>query len=281
MAEEKEQTLADTFDFEKLSVDELIVLAETAEKGELFVDMTEFITQLVKKKLAASKPDDATVMEAKERQLFSLAYKNKVGRLRESWRRIAAEDEADDKIKNPYQAQIEKELDETCGMVIKSLNSLVDACKKINEKVVADKKHVDESGNIQPVDDDEYVFYTKMIGDYYRYLAEVTKKDDHKKNAEKYYTDSLDRAQHYLKETNPTRLGLALNFSVCYFEILENKNKACAMAKAAFDEAIEKLDSLSDESYRESTMIMQLLRDNLSIWGDLNGAEANEEDAAA
>lgn len=38
------------------------------------------------------------------------------------------------------------------------------------------------------------------------------------------------------------------------------------MAKTTFDDAISKLDSLDDDSYRDSTLIMQLLRDNLTLW---------------
>merc|ERR1719283_92533 len=76
----------------------------------------------------------------------------------------------------------------------------------------------------------------------------------------------MEIAEEALEATHPTRLGLALNFSVCYYEILNEPKQACDLAKKAFDEAIEKLDSLSDVSYRDSTLIMQLLRDNLTIW---------------
>lgn len=54
------------------------------------------------------------------------------------------------------------------------------------------------------------------------------------------------------------------------------------MAKKAFDDAIAELDTLSEESYKDSTLIMQLLRDNLTLWtSDQNegdDAGANNED---
>ena len=34
----------------------------------------------------------------------------------------------------------------------------------------------------------------------------------------------------------------------------------------AFDEAIAELDTLNEDSYKDSTLIMQLLRDNLTLW---------------
>ena len=62
--------------------------------------------------------------------------------------------------------------------------------------------------------------------------------------------------------------GLALNFSVCYYEMLKNPQKACDLAKKAFDDAIESpsFQTLADSSYRDTTLIMQLLRDNLTFW---------------
>ena len=115
--------------------------------------------------------------------------------------------------------------------------------------------------------DETEVFYLKMCGDYYRYLSEFRGVNDHhKKDAEKYYKMAMDVAEAHLNETHPTRLGLALNFSVCYYEILKEPEKACDLAKKSFDAAIEKLDTLNDASYKDSTLIMQLLRDNLTLW---------------
>ena len=85
---------------------------------------------------------------------------------------------------------------------------------------------------------------------------------------------ATDVAQTELTPTHPIRLGLALNFSVFYYEILNSPDRACHLAKQAFDDAIAELDSLSEESYRDSTLIMQLLRDNLTLWTSSDGADA-------
>ena len=98
---------------------------------------------------------------------------------------------------------------------------------------------------------------------------------------------ATDVAQTELTPTHPIRLGLALNFSVFYYEILNSPDRACHLAKQAFDDAIAELDSLSEESYRDSTLIMQLLRDNLTLWTSSDGneqeasAEASKEEAKA
>ena len=89
---------------------------------------------------------------------------------------------------------------------------------------------------------------------------------------------ATDVAQTELTPTHPIRLGLALNFSVFYYEILNSPDRACHLAKQAFDDAIAELDSLSEESYRDSTLIMQLLRDNLTLW---TSSESNEAEGAA
>ncbi|PWZ24458.1 14-3-3-like protein GF14-C [Zea mays] len=98
---------------------------------------------------------------------------------------------------------------------------------------------------------------------------------------------SQDIALAELASTHPIRLGLALNFSVFYYEILNSPDKACNLARQAFDEAISQLDTLGEDSYKDSTLIMQLLRDNLTLWsadsttedGIEEGNEASKGDA--
>ncbi len=80
-----------------------------------------------------------------------------------------------------------------------------------------------------------------------------------------------------LPPTNPIRLGLALNYSVFYYEILNEPQHACALAKTAFDDAISELDCLQEEQYKDATLIMQLIRDNLTLWTSDNGDDADAE----
>merc|ERR1712018_13088 len=70
-----------------------------------------------------------------------------------------------------------------------------------------------------------------------------------------------------------------LNLSVFYYEIMAKSEEACDLAKKAFDNAIAELDSLPEDSYKDSTLIMQLLRDNLTIWTADN--QDNEDDPNA
>jgi len=112
-------------------------------------------------------------------------------------------------------------------------------------------------------------------------LAEFATGEHRKEAAENSlaaYKSASDIAVTELPPTHPIRLGLALNFSVFYYEILNSPDRACQLAKQAFDDAIAELDTLSEDSYKDSTLIMQLLRDNLTLWtSDMQGDEGEEK----
>lgn len=221
--------------------------AKLAEQAERYDEMVESM------KKVASMDLELTV---EERNLLSVAYKNVIGARRASWRIITSIEQkeenkgAEDKlemIKN-YRGQVEKELRDICSDILDVL-----------------EKHLIPSA----VSGESKVFYYKMKGDYHRYLAEFATGTDRKDAAENSlfaYKTASDVAMTDLPPTHPIRLGLALNFSVFYYEILNSPDRACRLAKAAFDDAIAELDTLSEESYKDSTLIMQLLRDNLTLW---------------
>merc|ERR1712150_226754 len=112
------------------------------------------------------------------------------------------------------------------------------------------------------------VLFEKMKGDYLRYEAEVAtgaERDALATKSEEAYVDGTQSAKD-LTSTHPVRLGLALNYSVFLHDIKDDSQKACEVAKKAFDEAIAELDNLKEDAYKDSTLIMQQLRDNLSQW---------------
>jgi len=157
-----------------------------------------------------------------------------------------------------------------------NIRQLEDPTKKQNQKDFnRDFSHKGSPFDQLQTSVETLVFYLKMCGDYKRYLAEMMPDNDGalKKAAIGYYEDAFKTAEMILQATHPTRLGLSLNMSVCYYEISVDKDKACELAKSAFDLAIQQLDGLSDDNYKDSTLIMQLLRDNLTIWQNDNSMD--------
>jgi 14-3-3 protein epsilon len=238
-------------------------LARLCEQAERYDEMVTYMKEVAK---------IGGELTVDERNLLSVAYKNVVGTRRASWRIISSieqkeESKGSDKhvtTIRDYRQKIETELENVCQDVL----NVLDDC--LIPKA--------ESGESK-------VFYHKMKGDYHRYLAEFASGEKRKgaaTAAHEAYKNATDVAQTELTPTHPIRLGLALNFSVFYYEILNSPERACHLAKQAFDDAIAELDSLSEESYRDSTLIMQLLRDNLTLWtsSDGNGPEGGASGAS-
>jgi len=221
--------------------------AKLAEQAERYDEMVESM-----KKVAIADGE----LTVEERNLLSVAYKNVIGARRASWRIISSIEQKEDgkgsdtkvEMIKKYRNQVEKELRDICQDILDVLD-----------------KHLIASASTG----ESKVFYQKMKGDYHRYLAEFASGNDRKDAAENSlvaYKAASDIATTELPPTHPIRLGLALNFSVFYYEILNSPERACRLAKAAFDDAIAELDTLSEDSYKDSTLIMQLLRDNLTLW---------------
>ncbi|KAG8383560.1 hypothetical protein BUALT_Bualt04G0026300 [Buddleja alternifolia] len=229
--------------------EENVYMAKLAEQAERYEEMVEFMEKVV----GAVDGDELSV---EERNLLSVAYKNVIGARRASWRIISSIEQKEESRGNEshvssiktYRSKIENELSSICDGILKLLDT-----KLIGSAATGDSK----------------VFYLKMKGDYHRYLAEFKTAGERKEAAENTlsaYKSAQDIAVAELAPTHPIRLGLALNFSVFYYEILNSPDRACTLAKQAFDEAIAELDTLGEESYKDSTLIMQLLRDNLTLW---------------
>jgi 14-3-3 protein beta/theta/zeta len=235
--------------------DDIVAHAKLAEQAERYDDMASSMKAIT---------EEFSSLTNEERNLLSVAYKNVVGARRSSWRVISAIEqkgagsESKQEMAKKYRAKIESELESICNQVLSLLTDYL-----VPKSVTSEGK----------------VFYLKMKGDYYRYLAEVAQGDARDKiveDSQKAYQSAFDISKQEMAPTHPIRLGLALNFSVFYYEIKNSPEKACQLAKQAFDDAIAELDTLNEESYKDSTLIMQLLRDNLTLWTSDQTPEENE-----
>ncbi|CAK9313072.1 unnamed protein product [Citrullus colocynthis] len=240
----------------------LVYLARLAEQAERYDEMVEMMKSVAKLDVE---------LTVEERNLVSVGYKNVIGARRASWRILSSIEQKEEGKKNEvnvkrvkeYRQRVEDELARICQDIL----------------TVVDKHLIPSSSS-----GESNVFYYKMKGDYNRYLAEFKSGREREEAADqsmKAYESASSIASSDLPPTHPIRLGLALNFSVFYYEILNSPERACHLAKQAFDDAIAELDGLNEESYKDSTLIMQLLRDNLTLWTSDLPDEGGEQSKAA
>ena len=233
-------------------MEQLVYHAKLAEQAECYEDMVRIMKEVV---------SQATELSVDQRNLLSVGYKNVVGSRRTAWRTISALEAKEESRKNikraelarSFRLKIEVELNAKCQEVLDLITF-----------ILANKRNSTESR----------VFFLKMQGDYYRYMAEYQTAGANKAkygttatdNAQRAYQQALELASSEMPSTHPIRLGLALNFSVFYYEVKEQPTEACTMARTAFEQAIAELDNLDEDQYKDSTTIMQLIRDNLTLW---------------
>lgn len=193
-------------------------------------------------------------------------YKNLVGARRASWRilqsveqsEVAKGNEKRVKLIQKYRAVVEKELDEICGEILELLD-----------------KHLIPSASTCEAS----VFYLKMKADYLRYLSEFKVDADRKEAADKTlmaYNAAQDKALAELPSTNPIRLGLALNFSVFYYEVMNQPEKACNLAKQVGGGEVSMPYDLQDELLQGNTVawvrtqLVSLARSSRSAFSNIN-----------
>jgi len=237
-------------------MEEKIFLARVAEQAERFEDMVDFL----KAAIDAKSGEDFTI---DERNLLSVGFKNLIGSQRGAIRTIGAIEQ------NPkyqkfgdalatYKKKIESELYDKCMLIVQTVQ---DKCIKL------------------AAEDESKAFFQKMIGDYYRYVAEsatADKLDSVKNGALKGYEDA-DKLSKGLNPCNPIRLGLALNFSVFHYEVMNDHKKACELGEEALSQALEKIDDVDEETFRDAKSIIELLKENLSLWKEEDGENAVED----
>ena len=236
-------------------MEEKIFLARVAEQAERFEDMVGFLKEAI-----ALKQEDFTV---DERNLLSVGFKNLIGSQRGAIRTIGAIEQNPKYAKfggalGQYKKKIEKELYDNCISIV---NTVKQQCLQVSS------------------DDESKAFFHKMIGDYYRYVAEsadASVLEEVKNGALEGYNQSMAHSAS-LNPCNPIRLGLALNFSVFHYEVLQNKSKACELGESALSDALEKIDDVDEETFRDAKSIIELLKENLSLWKEEEDDNAVED----
>ena len=157
-----------------------------------------------------------------------------------------------------YKQKIEEELFNQCLSIV---NLVKDKCIRL------------------AANSESKAFFLKMAGDYYRYIAESAQGDklnEVKNGALEYYTQASEISNKDLGACNPIRLGLALNFSVFYYEVMNNHKRACELGESALQSALDKIDECDEETFRDAKSIIELLKENLSLWKE-EDAEGNNE----
>jgi 14-3-3 protein epsilon len=253
---------------DELSAEQAIEMAKLAETAERFEDMAAYMGRVVKEK-------SGNELTVDERNMISVAYKNMMTAYRTAWRQICDAMNSED-LNSAYMNAAGEYKEKVAGELKKLITKVEAEIKVFISGPSAATKTTPEGVEI-------LVFFQKMKGDYNRYGAEVSSESD-KMNfttkAEAAYKEALalateGEASANLPATNPIRLGLALNYSVFMYEILAQKTEAAEMASTAFKSAMEQLDTLDESQYRDSTLIMQLLQDNIGLW-DEHGPEDEE-----
>merc|ERR1712188_136140 len=240
-----------------LKREDALYMAKLAEQAERYDDMVKYMKRIVDLGIPANE------LTVEERNLLSVR--------RTAWRTVQQYHEKNTEDGKSECAAFD---DAYSGHISQEVFKLID---EVRDEIV--ERYVNGANKCQGQDDPEViVFFKKMEGDYNRYGAEITENQpDLKKGYKDAAKEAYEAAQTTGKElpsTNPIRLGLALNFSVFHYEICDQKEEASQLAKEAFDTAIDHLDTLGDDEYKDSTLIMQLLKDNLTLW---NNDEDNEE----
>lgn len=226
-----------------------VYMAMLAEQCNRFEEMVEFLEEMLKGRDKDLNND--------ERNLLSIAYKNSVTSRRTALRTIMAYEMKEKKKENStflpyiqeYRKKVEEELTKVCDGVLFIIDNYLSK---------------------RAEDPEAKIFYQKMKGDYNRYVAEYAQgelKQRVANGALTAYKQAFDESKN-LSTIHPIGLGLALNFSVFYYEVMNDHETACKIAKETLDAANKELPNIDedDETSRDAISIINLLRENLEMW---------------
>jgi hypothetical protein len=225
--------------------EEWIYLIRLCEKARRYNDMCEYFNRYLDLGLEVSSP---------ERHLFSIAVHGRVSEMRTAYRKCLSANRGST-----------PNVDSNRLVLTSIASSIIDFSQKTIESICS---------RIKPtcISPDQRVYFIKLHADFERYLAEVhggRSRAGFTQSAHELYMEASDVALCHMSGIDPIRLSLMLNFSIFYYDIYNEPERACIVAKAACDDAIDAgVLSMKNSAKElgESLAIFNLIRDNLTRW---------------
>ena len=237
----------------KYSREELIFLSKLYTKAELYKEVINFVKEFIKLN---------PKIEKEECDIISTGFKNMISDKRASWFTLNSMEHKEKKKKRntvkeikEIKNHIENEIRETC----KELQDLID-------KELLPKNEEDEI----------LVFLYKLKADYFRYICEFAEGNEYQDNlikAEEYYKKAYEIADKKLPIINCNRVSVALNYSIFLYETKKDKKSGFDIAQNTFKESMKFIDDLEKPKYRDTLLIIQLLKENIIFWNSEMGDE--------
>ncbi len=233
-------------------------LAKICINLENFEDSLRYVDEMAKLK--------ETEFTVEERELFVNAYKGFISHKRNSWRTLYKKEEKLIENKN-QNSNIISEIKTIYEDIIFKANGRI--IKIIDTYIFHKIKSIEGR-----------TFFLKVKADHYRYMAEISFRPElnsYRNNANKYYQEAY-KSSIELNPLNVIRLGVALNYSVFYYEVLSHTFKSLVIATNCLDEAMNELKSYDDEKLNEDHLkealdIIKLIKDNLHQWAKETASE--------
>ena len=237
----------------KYTREELIFLSKLYTKAELYKEVINFIKEFIKLN---------PKLEKEECDIISTGFKNMISEKRSSWFTLQSMERKEKKKKKntikeikEIKNHIENEIRETC----KELQDLVD-------KELLPKNEEDEV----------LVFLYKLKADYFRYICEFAEGNELLDNlikAEEFYKKAYEIADKKLPIINCNRVSVALNYAIFLYETKKDKKNGFDIAQNTFKESMKFIEDLEKPKYRDTLLIIQLLKENIIFWNSEMGEE--------
>ena len=238
------------FEGKKYELNEYLYLIKFFQKTERYQEMVKALNKYI---------EQNPKLSLEEQSLLCDGYKNIISDKRKSLQLLEnylMKEEKKEEITN-YKKQI--------NIVKEKIKN--EFSKIFNDNIlILDKYLIPNSQNYE-----SKVLYIKLKADYYRYHCEFAEGDnfeESKNKAENLYKEAYKIALEYISVYNPIRLGLALNYSIFVYEVLDNKNEGYNIAQKAYDEAMSVVDSAEKKRSSDTLLIIQLLKENLNMWSN-------------